>query len=57
MGDMEAEVLEDPKLKDSMQKLLLVAEGVAGFELSNGRLMYKGRLVLLNPPNGFQRFY
>jgi len=29
-----------------MQKLLLEAEGVAGFELSNGRLMYKGRLVL-----------
>ena len=45
-SDMEAEVLEDARLKGIMQKSLSGEETVPGFKLSNGKLMYKGRLVL-----------
>jgi len=45
-ADIETEVLEDVKLKNIMQKLLFGEEVAAGFELRNGKLMYRGRLVL-----------
>ncbi|XLR54004.1 hypothetical protein S83_004676, partial [Arachis hypogaea] len=44
--DMEAEVLADEKLNAIMQKLLVGEETTPGFALMNGKLKYKGRLVL-----------
>jgi len=43
---IETEILDVVKLKHIMQQLLMGEEVVIGFTLTNGRLMYKGRLVL-----------
>ncbi|XP_016200274.1 uncharacterized protein LOC107641291 [Arachis ipaensis] len=44
--DMEAEVLADEKLNGIMQKLLVGEKTIPDFALMNGKLKYKGRLVL-----------
>jgi len=46
VGWIEIKILKDAKLKHIMHQLLMGEEETTGFTLTNGRLMYKGRLVL-----------
>ena len=43
---IEEELFADEKLKKVMQELLVQPDKHAGFELKQGKLWYKGRLVL-----------
>jgi len=43
---IETKILEGAKLKHTMQQHLMGEEATVGFNLTNRKLMYKGRLVL-----------
>ena len=45
-GELEDEVVVDVKLNAIMQRLICGEEGAASFSLKNGRLLYKGWLVI-----------
>jgi len=54
-GELEDEVMTDVKLNAIMQRLICGEEGAVGFSLKNGRLLYKGRLVITRTSKWIRR--